>query len=81
MNKILIALVTVFMANSIGAQAQKTAGKPQKILVTYFSWGGNTREMAKQIQQQTGGDLFEIKTVKPYPTDYSECVDVAKWEE
>jgi hypothetical protein len=63
MNRVL----TVFMANSIGAQAQETKGKPQKILVAYFSWSGNTREIAKQIQQQTGGDLFEIKTVKPYP--------------
>jgi flavodoxin len=81
MNKILIALVAVFMANSIGAQAQKTEGKSQKNLVAYFSWGGNTREIAKQIQQQTGGDLFEIKTVKPYPTDYNECIDVAKKEQ
>jgi flavodoxin len=32
----------------------------------------------KQIQQQTGDDLFGIKTVKPYPTDYNECVDVVK---
>jgi flavodoxin len=77
MNKILIALIAVFMANSMGAQAQSKG----KTLVAYFSWGGNTREIAKQIQQQTGGDLFEIKTVKPYPTDYNECVDVAKKEQ
>jgi flavodoxin len=44
-------------------QAQSTG----KILIAYFSWGGNTREIATQIQKQTGGDLFEIKTVKPYP--------------
>jgi flavodoxin len=81
MNKILIALVAAFMANSIGAQAQKTEGKSQKSLIAYFSWGGNTREIAKQIQQQIGGDLFEIKTVKPYPTDYNECIDVAKKEQ
>ncbi|MDR3129872.1 MAG: hypothetical protein LBU03_06525 [Tannerellaceae bacterium] len=53
----------------------------KKILIAYFSWSGNTREMAKQIQQQTGGDLFEIKTMKPYPSDYNECVDVAKKEQ
>jgi flavodoxin len=52
-----------------------------KTLVAYFSWSGNTREIAKLIQQQTGGDLFEIKTVKPYPTDYNECTDVAKKEQ
>jgi hypothetical protein len=51
MQKVLTALMVVFMANSIGAQAQETTGKPQKILVACFSWGGNTREIAKQIQQ------------------------------
>lgn len=47
------------------------------VLIAYFSWSGNTAEMAAQIQEQTGGDLFEIVPVEPYPTDYSECGDVA----
>jgi flavodoxin len=81
MNRILTALITVFMTGSIGAQAQETKGRPQKILVAYFSWGGNTREMAKQIGQQTAGDLFEITTVKPYPKDYDECIALAKKEQ
>jgi flavodoxin len=52
----------------------------RKVLVAYFSHSGNTREIAKQIQQHTGGDLFEIVTVKPYPRDYHECVEQAKAE-
>jgi flavodoxin len=68
----------VFAVTLSGAVQAQSKGKT---LIAYFSWGGNTREMAKQIQQQTGGDLFEIKTVKPYPTDYNECVDVAKKEQ
>lgn len=47
------------------------------VLIAYFSWSGNTAEMAAQIQKQTGGDLFEIVPVEPYPTDYSECGEVA----
>ena len=47
------------------------------VLIAYFSWSGNTVEMAAHIQEQTGGDLFEIVPVEPYPTDYSECGDVA----
>ena len=47
------------------------------VLIAYFSWSGNTAEMAAQIQEQTGGDLFEIVPVEPYPTDYSECGEVA----
>jgi hypothetical protein len=49
MNRILSALITVFMTGLIGAQAQETKGKPQKILVAYFSWSGNTHEMAKRL--------------------------------
>ena len=47
------------------------------VLIAYFSWSGNTAEMAAQIQEQTGGDLFEIVPVEPYPTDYNECGEVA----
>lgn len=47
------------------------------VLIAYFSWSGNTAEMAAQIQEQTDGDLFEIVPVEPYPTDYDECGEVA----
>jgi flavodoxin len=52
-----------------------------KILVAYFSWSGNAKVLAGQIAQVTGGDLFEIKTVTPYPTSYDECIKVAKQEQ
>jgi flavodoxin len=52
-----------------------------KILIAYFSWGGNTREMAKQIQEETGGDLFEIIPVNPYSSNYEECIEQAKKEQ
>ncbi len=42
-----------------------------KILIAYFSWSGNTRGIAREIQAQTGADLFEIAPVDPYSTDYN----------
>ena len=42
-----------------------------RILIAYFSWGGNTRGIAREIQAQTGADLFEITPVDPYSTDYN----------
>lgn len=48
-----------------------------KILVAYFSWGGTTARMAHQISDQTGGTLFEIVPVNPYPTEYTPCTEVA----
>lgn len=66
-----------------------------KILVAYFSRRGqnyasgeivelkigNTEAVAKMIQAKLGADLFEIKTVKPYPLDYKQTTEVAKREQ
>ncbi len=52
----------------------------RKILVAYFSWGGNTQHLAQTIAETTGADLFRIETVTPYPTDYDECTEVAREE-
>jgi flavodoxin len=41
---------------------------------------GNTEVIAKKIQGLTGSDLFQIKTVKSYPDDYTEATNVAKCE-
>ena len=42
-----------------------------KVLIAFFSWSGNTRGIAHEIQRQTGADLFEITLVDPYSTDYN----------
>ena len=52
----------------------------RKILITYFSWGGTTQRMAQEIVRQTGADIFRIEPVVPYPTDYTECTEVAQEE-
>ena len=49
----------------------------KKVLIAYFSWGGTTKRMAEQIQAITGGDMFEIEPVNPYPTSYTPCTEVA----
>jgi len=65
-----------------------------KVLIAYYSRRGqnyvagqiknleigNTEIIAKKIQKMTGGDLFEIDTVKPYPKDYNETTEVAMTE-
>ena len=64
------------------------------ILIVYYSrkgqnyWAGsirnltkgNTEAAAEFIQKATGGDLFEVDTVKPYAEDYTECINQAKAE-
>ena len=41
---------------------------------------GNTAIMAALIAELTGGDLFEITTVSPYPEDYASMLRVAQEE-
>lgn len=41
---------------------------------------GNTEAIAKKIQKLTGSDMFKIKTVKPYPNDYTETTNIAQEE-
>lgn len=50
-------------------------------LVAYFSWSGNTQQMAEIIAQETGADLFEIATATPYTDDYNELLDIAQQEQ
>lgn len=52
-----------------------------KSLVVYFSWGGNTRNVAKSIQKQTNSDLFELAPATPYSKNYNTVLDEAKKEQ
>lgn len=38
-----------------------------KVLVVYFSHGGNTQKLAKEISDQVGGDFRRIEPVNAYP--------------
>lgn len=62
-----------------GAGGQSAdSGKGSKVLIAFFSWGGNTRGIAEEIQEQTGADLFEITLVNPYSDDYNTVLDEAQ---
>jgi flavodoxin len=78
----LITLLAVLLC-CMTASAQTDSVKEQsgkKILIAYFSWGGNTQHVAEHIASLTGGTLFRIEPEKPYPTEYKPCTEVAKEE-
>ncbi len=52
----------------------------KKYLVAYFSLSGNTKSVAEKIADCKNADLFEIKPVEEYPTDYTTVVNIAKKE-
>lgn len=76
--RIITLLITVLFG--AGLHAQTPAKSTKKILIAYFSWGGNTQSVAEHIATLTGGTLFRIETVKTYPTEYKPCTEVAKEE-
>lgn len=64
--------------NVESSSAQSSGQSGGNVLIAYFSWGGNTRGIAEEIQRQTGADLFEIEMVTPYSTDYNTVLDQAQ---
>ena len=81
-----------FTVHAQGNTSQTTDMKnSKKVLVVFFSRTGenyavgniekgNTHIIAEMITKETGGKLFQIETVKPYPDEYKACVEVAKTE-
>lgn len=49
-------------------------------LVVYFSWSGNTENVANAIAGQTGADVFEIVPEEAYIDDYNALLDIAAEE-
>lgn len=45
----------------------------RNILIVYFTWSNNTEQMANYIHDKTGGTMYKIVPVNPYPsTSYTE---------
>ena len=72
-------------ASGEGAGGSNSSSTPAETganaLVVYFSWSGNTENVAKAIQSQTDSDIFEIVPATPYSDDYNTVLDVAREEQ
>lgn len=62
------------------ATEDEPAKKDVKALIVYFSHSGNTESVAKEIQSQTGADIFEIIPTIPYTTNHNTLLEVAQEE-
>ena len=89
-----IVMAAALLTGSLFAQNKTSKEtKMEKSLVVYFSLAGdqynvgiikegNTSIIAKFIAEETGSELFELETQKPYPTDsYSRLTQIAKDEQ
>lgn len=68
-------------ANTEAQSATEQSQGAGKVLIAYFSWSGNTRGVAEEIQSQTGADLFEITLVDPYSDDYNTVLDESQHDQ
>ena len=64
-------------ANEAGAPERESG---HTSLVVYFSWSGNTKQVANVIANQTGADVFEIVPNEAYIEDYDALLDIAAQE-
>ena len=71
-------LIVILAAALICASAAVAKPTPSKTLIAFYSWGGTTAGIAREIARKTGADVFEIKLVKPYSTDYNTVLKEAQ---
>jgi flavodoxin len=62
------------------AHSAATGTGRTKMLIVYYSHTGITKYIAEEIRKKTGGDVFEIETVRTYPSEYSALTAEAKRE-
>ena len=51
-----------------------------KPLIVFYSLTGNTRQLARLIAQETGGDLLELIPAMPYPEENDALLDQVREE-
>lgn len=61
-------------------EAEPDTADGSNVLVVYFSWSGNTENVASAIAEQTGADVFEIVPEEVYTSDYNALLDIATEE-
>ena len=79
-NVLTVFAAAIMTCGGVSGSAADAPKKSSKVLIAFFSYSGNTRAAAGQIRKKVGGDLFEIKPQKHYPTSYNACVALAKKE-
>ncbi len=76
----ILTAVTALTNPTFAETKENAAPQSSKILIAYYSWSGNTKEVAEAIQEKTGGTLFRIETVQSYPEEYRATTEQAKKE-
>ncbi len=71
---------TADLESSAAHESETETTPASNALVVYFSWSGNTENVANAIAEQTGADVFEIVPEEVYTSDYNALLDIATEE-
>ena len=63
---LLVAAAGIVYAIQNKQLTNKGVNMDKKVLIAYFSATGTTKKVAENLAKATGGDLYEIKPLKPY---------------
>ena len=75
MKNLMLIILAIFVISAgivYAVQTKQTENKgvtnmtDKKVLVAYFSATGTTKRVEQNLAKATGGDLYEIKPLKPY---------------
>ena len=66
---VIAAVALLFTLGSCAGKTGKAEVQGPRILVAYFSQGGNTQTLATLIHDSIGGDIFAIEPETPYPSE------------
>jgi len=67
-------------ASALPENAHSSSRNAEDTLILYFSYSGNTQQIAKWIEEYTGADMIQLEAEEAYPDDYDACVERAEKE-
>lgn len=61
--------------HQINENVEQPKNTSENILIAYYSYSGNTKEAAQEIQKLTDGELVEITRTEKYPSDFYDIAE------
>ena len=77
-----VLMIPNMLGGSVGTdnEPEVEVSGESNVLVAYFSWSGNSQQMANWVAEETGGEIFRIVPAESYGTDFGVCADRAQNE-
>ena len=65
-------------AQAVGGATASAQAQGGDGVIVFFSWSGNTRDIAARIAEQAGFEVVELELAEPYSSSYNTVLDQAQ---